>query len=56
MNARVANLLDDLSEAQADLQHAQTQAQADAARADIASVTHSLWLAGYEPQVEEQAA
>lgn len=54
MNPRIANLLDDLSDAQADLQHAETPAQAEAARADIASIRHSLWLAGYEP--EEQAA
>jgi hypothetical protein len=44
---RIASLLDDLRDCQADLNEATTLAEADCAREGINALRHSLWLAGY---------
>lgn len=54
MTDRIRQLLADLADLQADLAEATTVAHAADIRADIATVRHSLWLAGWEP--EEEAA
>jgi hypothetical protein len=51
---RIRQLQDDLASLQADLAEAPTAAHAADIRADIGTVRHSLWLAGWEP--EEEAA
>lgn len=50
---RIANLLRELEEAKQELWLATDRDHAEAARADIASLKHSLWLAGHS---DERAA
>ena len=47
---RIDALLRELEDAKEDLWLATTKEHADAARADIAALQHSLWLAGYRPE------
>ena len=55
MTPRVRQLLADLADCQSDLSEAETAEQAADARASIHAISHSLWLAGYEPDTEEAA-
>lgn len=47
---RIAQLLQDLEDCRQDLWLATSKDHADAARAEIHALTHSLWLAGYKAE------
>lgn len=49
---RIRQLLSELEDCKDDLANAVTADEVDCARAEIASLQHSLWLAGYQPEEE----
>lgn len=48
--ARIAGLISDLADAKQDLWLATSGDHAAAARADISTIQHSLWLAGHSSE------